>query len=140
VQCGHCNDSPWYNWKQDVPFSRVLQALGAQLQAIGALNSIVLDAPDPSGRSQFWTFTGAAGTQRVKAAGVRRALGTRMLPSLLVRDVSISQADQRVTIEGGGLGHGVGLCQWGARGMAQTGATARDIIAYYYPGTGIGND
>jgi stage II sporulation protein D len=140
VQCGHCNDSPWYNWREDVPFSRMLGALGSQLQAIGELNSIVMDTPDPSGRSHFWTFTGAFGTQRVKAADVRRALGTRVLPSLLVHDVSISQADQRVTIEGGGLGHGVGLCQWGARGMAQAGASARDIIAYYYPGTGIGND
>lgn len=140
VQCGHCNYSPWYNWREEVPLARVLQALFSQLQAVGELSVISLDATDPSGRSQFWTFTGTAGTQRVKAADVRRALGTRALPSLLVRSVSITQADQRVAIEGGGLGHGVGLCQWGARGMALTGASARDIIAYYYPGTGIGND
>lgn len=140
VQCGHCTDSPWYNWKQDVALPRISQALSLQLQPIGDLTALSLDPPDPSGRAQYWTFTGATGTQRVKAADIRRALGTRVLPSLLVRTLTFAQADQRVTIEGGGLGHGVGLCQWGARGMALGGAAARDIIAYYYPGTGIGND
>jgi stage II sporulation protein D len=140
VQCGHCTDSPWYNWKQEVALPRMSQALSSQLEPIGDLISLSLDSPDPSGRAQYWTFTGATGTQRVKAADIRRALGTRVLPSLLVRTLTLAQADRRVTIEGGGLGHGVGLCQWGARGMALDGAGARDIIAYYYPGTGIGND
>lgn len=139
VRCEHCSDSPWYTWKQDVPLARMQQAL-PQLDTVGDVSVVSLDSPDPSGRSQFWTFTGATGTERVKAADVRRALGTRVLPSLLVRSVSITQAQQRIAIEGGGLGHGVGLCQWGARGMALAGASARDIIAYYYPGTGIGND
>lgn len=140
VECGHCTDSPWYAWTQQVPEQRLLQVLMKQLQAIGDLNEVALDSPDPSGRAQFWTFTGSAGTQRVKSEDVRRALGTRALPSLLVHSISFTQADRLLTIEGGGLGHGVGLCQWGARGMALAGADARAILAYYYPGTGIGND
>ncbi|HKU68002.1 MAG TPA: SpoIID/LytB domain-containing protein [Candidatus Baltobacteraceae bacterium] len=140
VQCGHCSDSPWYTWKADVQLSRFQQTLASQLQSIGDLTSVTLDTPDLSGRSHFWMFVGASGSQRVKAADVRRALGTRVLPSLLVRSLALAQADRRVTIEGGGLGHGVGLCQWGARGMALEGAAAREVIAYYYPGTGIGND
>jgi len=140
VECGHCNDSPWYAWTQQVPEQRLLQVLSKQLQPVGDLSEIALDSPDASGRAQFWTFTGSAGTQRVKAEDVRRTLGTRVLPSLLVHSISFTQADGRLTIEGGGLGHGVGLCQWGARGLALAGADARAILAYYYPGTGIGND
>ena len=41
--------------------------------------------------------------------------------------------------EGGGLGHGVGLCQWGARGYASRGGTADEIVGFYFPGTVIGN-
>lgn len=140
VQCTYCTDSPWYRWTQRLTMEQLQDALTMQLQNAGGLTGILLDAPDSSGRSQFWTFTGSGGTQRIKAADVRRALGTRTLPSLLVRSVKLSQADGRVTIEGGGLGHGVGLCQWGARGMALAGSGARAILAYYYPGTGIGND
>lgn len=144
VVCPYCTGSPWYAWKQSVPMEHLASVLAREVAAIGELQSVTLDAPDGSGRAQFWTFSGAAGTQRVKAADVRRALGSRTLPSLLVRHLSAdappTQAPQTLAIEGGGLGHGVGLCQWGARGMALTGADARAILAFYYPGTEIGND
>lgn len=140
VQCGHCEDSPWYAWTHDVPLQQFAQSLQPQLQPIGEVSGITLDRPDASGRAHFWTFSGTLGSQRVKAADVRRELGMRVLPSLLVRSIAIAQADRRITIEGGGLGHGVGLCQWGARGMAISGADGRAILAYYYPGTAIGND
>lgn len=38
-------------------------------------------------------------------------------------------------IKGRGFGHGVGLSQWGARGMALQGFNYQEIIQYYYPGT-----
>ena len=36
---------------------------------------------------------------------------------------------------GHGWGHGVGMCQWGCRGMAARGFTYDAILHYYYPGT-----
>jgi len=144
VVCPYCTESPWYKWTQNVGLDRLQSTLAAQLKAIGDLQTVLLDPPDVSGRSHFWSFQGSTGTQRIKAADVRRALGTRTLPSLLVRRVTLdqnpTQAPRTVVIEGAGLGHGVGLCQWGARGMALSGADARAILAFYYPGTGIGND
>ncbi|MBD3284828.1 SpoIID/LytB domain-containing protein [candidate division WOR-3 bacterium] len=38
---------------------------------------------------------------------------------------------------GFGLGHGVGLSQWGAKGMADEGKDFREILAHYYPGTKV---
>lgn len=38
-----------------------------------------------------------------------------------------------VTVTGSGFGHGVGLSQYGAYGMAKTGASARQILAHYFP-------
>lgn len=139
VRCGYCNDSPWYTWTQNISMERLQDALAAQLQGIGDLRGVALETPDASGRARFWDFSGAGTTQRVQAEDVRRALGMRELPSLLVHAIAV-QADRTVHIEGGGLGHGVGLCQWGARGLALAGADARAVLAYYYPGTGIGND
>jgi stage II sporulation protein D len=40
-------------------------------------------------------------------------------------------------IAGKGYGHGVGLCQWGADGMARAGKGYRDILARYYLGTSL---
>ncbi len=40
----------------------------------------------------------------------------------------------RVVFSGRGLGHGVGMSQWGAQGMARQGDTYREILLHYYPG------
>ena len=41
-------------------------------------------------------------------------------------------------LSGGGYGHGVGLNQYGALGQAKANRTYRDILAFYYPGTTLG--
>ncbi|MBI4505913.1 MAG: SpoIID/LytB domain-containing protein [Chloroflexi bacterium] len=46
----------------------------------------------------------------------------------------------RVQLDGRGWGHGVGMSQWGARGMALAGATYRAILAHYYSGTTLRAD
>ena len=40
-------------------------------------------------------------------------------------------------VEGGGFGHGVGMSQYGAHGMAHDGRTYREILAHYYTGTDL---
>ncbi|HBF39039.1 MAG TPA: hypothetical protein DDW50_17190 [Firmicutes bacterium] len=48
----------------------------------------------------------------------------------------------RMVLRGSGWGHGVGLSQWGARGMADAGYNESQILEHYYPGatiTDIGN-
>ena len=35
-------------------------------------------------------------------------------------------------MKGTGYGHGVGVCQWGARAMAEEGRSPEEIIAYFY--------
>lgn len=44
---------------------------------------------------------------------------------------------ETVTITTFGFGHGVGMSQWGANGMAQEGRKAEDIIRHYYTGTKV---
>ena len=34
-----------------------------------------------------------------------------------------------------GYGHGVGMSQWGAKALAEQGASAAEILAHYFPGT-----
>ena len=50
---------------------------------------------------------------------------------------SISQKDNKVIIDCKGFGHGVGMSQYGALGMAQEGYGYKDILKYYYSGTEI---
>jgi stage II sporulation protein D len=41
----------------------------------------------------------------------------------------------KVVATGGGNGHGIGMCQWGAMGMARAGMDYRQILAHYYKST-----
>ena len=46
----------------------------------------------------------------------------------------VTARDGVFSLQGRGYGHGVGLCQWGARGMARAGHTWQEILQHYYPG------
>ncbi len=61
---------------------------------------------------------------------------------LVVIPASASAADlpQRFYVTGSGFGHGVGLSQMGARGLALEGKSAPEILNYFFPGTAISND
>jgi stage II sporulation protein D len=50
-------------------------------------------------------------------------------------DVSVH--DDTLTFAGRGLGHGVGLCQWGACGRARAGFGYKEILAHYFPGAEV---
>ena len=78
----------------------------------------------PSGRARNVTLLGQHGSLTVKGSAFRMAVGPRMLRSLLVLDLQPPLGGS-IAVNGGGLGHGVGLCQWGARGMALQNRSAR---------------
>jgi len=63
---------------------------------------------------------------------LRQLLGGRALRSSLF-DVRLEGGSARFL--GSGAGHGVGLCQWGAREMARRGRSYDGILSHYYPGT-----
>ncbi|MBI2264142.1 MAG: SpoIID/LytB domain-containing protein [Armatimonadetes bacterium] len=50
----------------------------------------------------------------------------------------VTRQGRRFCFSGRGLGHGVGLCQWGARGMAKAGYGAEKILEHYFPETRVG--
>ena len=49
----------------------------------------------------------------------------------------VSWEGDEVVLQGGGWGHGVGLCQIGAAVMASRGYGYKEILAWYYPGSQI---
>jgi peptidoglycan hydrolase-like amidase len=67
---------------------------------------------------------------------VGRRLGWNAVPS---NTFQAQKSDTDVILEGVGHGHGVGLCQRGARAMAEEGADFREIIDHYFPNTSLGH-
>lgn len=63
--------------------------------------------------------------------------GLTTMGAFVLAPASVAAAQASFTISGGGWGHGVGLSQYGARGRADAGHTAAQILGAYYPGAAI---
>jgi stage II sporulation protein D len=81
-----------------------------------------------SGRAASVELFGAV----LSGRAVRELLGGRALRSTLF-DLTVEDGSARFA--GSGAGHGVGLCQWGARELARRGRSYVQILDHYYPGT-----
>jgi len=85
----------------------------------------------PSGRAANVRAAGRTTTATDFRLSIGRTLGWNLVRSDLY-------SAHGKTLTGYGSGHGIGLCQNGAEAMASEGASDRDILAAYYPGTSIG--
>lgn len=136
VACAYCADSPNFRWQRTIDRIAVGSAFAQELEPYGALTAVRAGERDASGRVRTVELVGARGSAFVKGSAFRSRIGSRILPSLLITRIDATPGDpERLAVEGGGLGHGVGLCQWGARGYALAGGSARDILGLYFPGT-----
>jgi stage II sporulation protein D len=92
----------------------------------GPISAISVKERGPSGRVTKFQVNQAT----VGGPALRLALGGEKLRSMLISDISV--LDGYVTLAGKGYGHGVGMSQWGARGMAEQGKTSQEIIRYFF--------
>ncbi len=139
VSCSWCSASPNYRWSRNLSFESIAQRCAPQLALLGRLQDLQISQRDASGRARTIDLVTDRGDASVAGGAFRRAIGTRVLPSLLLTAVTRSADGVGVDIAGGGLGHGVGLCQWGAHGMALSGSAANEILNFYFPGTDLQN-
>ena len=94
--------------------------------ATGLPETVQIGETGDSGRAKTLLVNGSA----VSAPSLRLQLGANAMKSTLLDSVSVE--DGKVIMKGRGFGHGVGMSQWGAYGMAEEGATAEEIISHYF--------
>lgn len=68
---------------------------------------------------------------------VRIVLGLKSALFTINKEIDAGGNMTGVTFTGSGWGHGLGLSQWGARGLAEKGYTFQDILQYYYTGVNL---
>ena len=91
-------------------------------------------AVERSDRDELVLVRDARGRRRVEPQDVRKAMGFSRIYS---SRFTARTRGRSVQIRGRGFGHGVGMCQWGARGMALAKNSYRQILEYYYRGARV---
>jgi len=128
----YCSLSPYMQWTARVPLAQFAAAFAGKFGDIGGIKALRLGATDGSGRVKTVVVTGVLGPKTISGPDFRLLAGQHLVKSL--RITSLAVEGDVVQVAGAGFGHGVGLCQYGARGMALAGFGAADIIRFYYPG------
>ena len=121
-------------WVVRKPLAQISAALRKAGRVLAKVTSVSVSARTGSGRARTLRIDTPSGARSLAAVELRQILGYRALPSLLF-DVSIEAG--AAVFRGRGNGHGVGLCQWGARARALRGESYRQILAHYYPGSEV---
>ena len=134
VECPFDQESPHYEWHVAVPFDVIESRLREEGYAIGRLATLTPYSMTKAGRVNEVRMLHSGGELIVTGQDFRRILGYATLFSTQFR---IDRIEREVAFSGKGAGHGVGLCQWGAKEMAELGYRYQSILHYYYPGTEI---
>ncbi len=148
----HCAASPHHRWREEwtaseftANLARYGRTFSVALPAagVGELMDVRVAERSRSGRVWWLEVETTTGVIRVHAHSLRQVLrrggnsGTILRSNLFkiaVRRELVSRRVLGVVASGAGFGHGVGLCQTGALGMARDGSRGESILAHYYPG------
>ena len=159
----YCDPSPRFKWTTTFDKSELRATLekylasvtpaseppvsattAARPMSLGAINSIRIQDRTRSDRVGSISIQTARGNYVVRGNDVRFVLRTPSGALLNSTYFTIqSETDgsgevSRLTIDGHGYGHGIGMCQWGAIGRARAGQDYKTILTTYYPGTTVG--
>lgn len=119
------------NWRAEFSGQEIRNAVRALGKDVGNIQGISILRRGPSGRADIIRVRGTNGTADVKGAELRIRLGSEKMRSLLLNRLVVVQGG-RVVMTGRGYGHGVGMSQYGAYGLAEQGRTYDFIIKRYF--------
>ncbi len=149
----YCQRSPLYRWtttRTADDLNKRLRAWGRgknnELASFSRLRGVEVKDRNAAGRPDGYILRDENGREyRVTAEELREACNWPV-PGLapITRENRLNSGDVEVTVfanevrfAGRGFGHGVGLCQWCAKGMAETGMDWRSMVEQFYPGAEV---
>ncbi|HEY3803604.1 MAG TPA: SpoIID/LytB domain-containing protein [Kofleriaceae bacterium] len=120
-----------FRWTERVSATDLSARVATEYPEIGRVQSLTARQRGSSGRIELLAITGDKGTALVTGdLHIRRLLGG--LKSTLFE---VTRDGDTFVFRGAGFGHGVGMCQLGAIGMAEAGRSDDNILAHYFRGT-----
>lgn len=138
VECDGCKDAPLYRWTRKLTTAQ----FATNLVPRGEVDQLSVPAKTADGHALRVQLLDSA--KRVlfedDAEGFRNRFNQArplrdQIPSMFLGNIVRKGAT--FLLEGRGFGHGVGMCQYGARGMAKRGSDSRAILARYYPSSRV---
>jgi stage II sporulation protein D len=158
----YCDPSPRFKWTATFNQDQLRASLEKYLGTVTAASEPPVNPPASTPRMSLGRITGLriegrTASDRVRAVSIQTERGNYVVRGNDVRFVlrppsggllastyftaettsDGSGSIASLVIRGGGYGHGIGMCQWGAIGRARAGQDYKTILTTYYPGTTV---
>ncbi len=127
-----CSKSPYFSWEFKIEAEKLRELLKEKGLILGRLYRIRLLEFDQSRRVKRVEIQHQEGKTELTGTKLRELVGAGNLRSTLF---TVKRFAADFFFKGRGWGHGVGLCQEGAKVMGEQGYTYEEILEFYYPGT-----
>lgn len=135
ISCLYCLDSPHFVWNYQLEIDKIEKILQERGSAHQSIKEILEGPRNESKRITKIIIRREGDVLEIPAPEFRQLLGYDQLRST---NFWVKKINRSFSFAGLGWGHGVGLCQWGAKGMGETGVDYQSIIKYYYRNVQIG--
>ncbi len=138
-----CSSSGYHRWSAIWTDEQLALDISSFLKddKIRKVNKITIDKRGPSGRVVEMTVHTDGGVHTLRGNAIRSAMMIRRpdgsISPLYSTRFHIKKEGGFWKALGGGWGHGLGMCQYGALGMTKLGYSYRQILKKYYPGTSL---
>lgn len=147
----YCDVSPKFRWTSAFTNASLRSVLEKYLSlytnapkgSLGRVTGVYEEGRTESDRVRALRIVTDRGSYTLRGNDIRFVLrspdGAILNSTYFTAEASIASGEvSGLTLRGGGYGHGIGMCQWGAIGRARAGQDYRTILSTYYPGTTIG--
>lgn len=131
VVCDFCRGTRHYRWDSQISAADLVKRLVKGGYSITSIQSLKLKDYDPGGRASTVVIQDAKGEKVIRAGDFRFIVGPNVIRSTLIS--KIEKKGGMYYFRGRGWGHGIGLCQYGAKRLGELGYNHRQIIKLYYP-------
>ncbi len=134
ASCKTDSHSKSYAWKAAIP-GKSIDSFVNKNGLSGTVTKIKVQERTKTKRAVTLQFTTAKGSKVLSCAKFRLAVGASLLKSCKIN--SIGKDKGGFAFSGNGYGHGIGMCQDGAKGMAENGKTYKQILENYFPSSDL---
>jgi stage II sporulation protein D len=134
VDCRYCLTSPSSAWDLKIALPELEERLKAAGHKVSGVTDIRPGPRNSRGRLKHVVVAASRGDLTLTGDQFRKAIGYSVIKST---NFTVRVEKREAVFSGLGNGHGVGLCQWGAKQRALDGFGYAEILSYYYPGTNL---
>jgi len=134
VKCLWCRWSPHFRWRIKIPAKDIIDKFARKGYSIKRIDNIVEGDRDSSKRLKYLRIKSGDRWFEINVNEFRSAIGNRIIKS---SNFYVKKYPRFYMFSGYGWGHGVGMCQWGALGLAVRRSNEEKILGIYYPGAKI---